>query len=161
MERDNEAWMQNDKVQIFDMTENDISFVSILEQKIFSHPWSADVWQKYCRDDANICLAAFEHGKPAGYCGVSASYETADLCRIAVDPQFRRRGVARALLTEVFDKCRERQIESVLLEVRCHNKGARLLYHEQGFQEIHIRKGYYREPVEDAVVMQLSLSCFQ
>lgn len=161
MERDNEAWMQNDKVQLFDMTENDISFVSMLEQKIFSHPWDADTWERFCREDANICLAAFCQGKPVGYCGVSTSYETADLCRIAVDPKFRRRGVARVLLAEVCDRCRERQIESVLLEVRCHNDGAISLYRGQGFQEIHIRKAYYREPVEDAVVMQLSLPCFQ
>lgn len=152
---------QDGLVKLFDMTEQDISFVAALERELFSHPWDVDVWRDFWERDSVFCLMASFEGEAAGYCGVSVSYETGDLCRIAVAPRFRRKGIARALLAEMIRRCGERQMESILLEVRRHNDGAISLYRGQGFREIHVRKDYYRDPVEDAVVMQLSLPCFQ
>ncbi len=76
-----------------------------------------------------------------------------ELENIVVSPEFRRRGVGRALLSALLDEARARRAERVLLEVRVSNQAAIHLYRRSGFQQLACRRDYYRDPIEDALVM--------
>ena len=82
----------------------------------------------------------------------------ADLLTIATTPTARRRGVGTAMLDHLLGVARQAGCRSVLLEVRASNEGAQAMYARFGFTAIGIRRRYYLAPVEDAVVMRLSLS---
>lgn len=144
-------------MQIREMTEGDLEAVAELEQQIFSNPWSGQSIQKAYEQEQNIYLIAEEEGEVAGYCGIWCSFDTADLCRIAVVPKWRRKGVASLLLDEAVKRCSLYQVQSLLLEVRASNMPAIYLYEKMNFQKIHVRKKYYRNPVADAWIMQLPI----
>lgn len=139
------------------MQEQDIPRVLEMEQSIFSAPWSEKSFtDAYCAEN-NIYLVAVQNESIVGYCGLWVSYEMADLCNMAVDPKERQKGIAEQLLREGLQLCRERKVETVLLEVRESNTPAIGLYKKIGFQRIGLRKKYYKEPMEDAILMQLIL----
>ena len=101
------------------------------------------------------CLVATIDGRLAGF--VVARHTAADELEIlnaAVDPPFRRRGVARSLVQQLAGQYRG----TVYLEVRQSNYAARKLYHSLGFEVIGVRRDYYTSPVESAIVMKF-LSC--
>ncbi len=141
-------------MQIRRMSEEDIAVVAKLEQQIFSSPWSKDSIEKAYQLEENIYLVAEVEGIITGYCGIWTSFETADLCNIAVHPDYRRKGIAGEILKQAFQLCQQRQIEQMLLEVRESNKPAIVLYEKYHFEKIDIRKGYYRNPIENAIIMQ-------
>lgn len=139
------------------MQRQDIKRVLEIEQSIFSAPWSEKSFMDaYCAE-SNIYLVAIKEETVIGYCGLWVSYETADLCNMAVDKTYRQQGAARELLKVGLRLCKERSVESVLLEVRESNISAIRLYEKTGFARIGKRKKYYKEPVEDAILMQLDL----
>ena len=139
------------------MQRQDIKRVLEIEQSIFSAPWSEKSFMDaYCAE-SNIYLVAIKEEMVIGYCGLWVSYETADLCNMAVDKTYRQQGAARELLKEGLRLCKERSVESVLLEVRESNIPAIRLYEKTGFARIGKRKKYYKEPVEDAILMQLDI----
>lgn len=80
-----------------------------------------------------------------------------ELLDLATEPLLRRRGVASALLAELTHTAERRRARALLLEVRSSNLAARSLYEKHGFQVVHERKNYYRDPVENAVCMRLDL----
>lgn len=80
-----------------------------------------------------------------------------ELESVAVKEDSRRMGVGRALCKKVLEWCRDRGVGMVELEVRSRNKSARALYAALGFVEEGLRKGYYREPTDDAVLMRLAV----
>ena len=92
-----------------------------------------------------------------GYATYSILYETAELYNIAVSPQCRRFGIGRALLENVIDHCRAVQADNLFLEVRRSNESARAMYERFGFVYDSVRKNYYKNPTEDALLMHLSL----
>mgnify|MGYP001396032606 FL=1 len=126
------------------MQRQDIKRVLEIEQNIFSAPWSEKSFMDaYCAE-SNIYLVAIKEETVIGYCGLWVSYETADLCNMAVDKTYRQQGAARELLKEGLRLCKERSVESVLLEVRESNIPAIRLYEKMGFARIGKRKKYYR-----------------
>ena len=141
-------------MQIRRMSEEDIAAVVKLEQQIFSSPWSKASIEKAYQLEENIYLVAEAEGIIAGYCGIWTSFETADLCNIAVNPDYRRKGIAGEILEQAFQLCQQRRIEQMLLEVRESNEPAIVLYEKYHFEKIDIRKGYYRNPTENAIIMQ-------
>lgn len=141
-------------MQIKLMEEEDLDEVWDLEKKVFANPWNRESIWKACSQTENIYLTARENGDLVGYCGVWCSMEQADLCQIAVASQWRRKGVASALLEKAVEECRHRQAERLLLEVRVSNTAAVSFYEKEHFKTIYVRKGYYRNPVEDARIME-------
>lgn len=139
------------------MREEDLDQVSFLEKETFANPWGREEIWKACCQSQNIYLTARENSVVTGYCGIWCSMEQADLCQIAVAPEWRRQGVASALLKRAVEECRCRQVKQLLLEVRMSNAAAVCLYEKEHFDTIYIRKGYYKNPVEDARIMQLDL----
>lgn len=136
------------------MNSGDIDEVCRIENESFSIPWSRESIIKAYQNEANIYLAAEDEAGIIGFAGLWTSYETADLCNIVVDKKYRKKHAGYALLNEGIRLCRESNIERIMLEVRKSNKPAINLYKKMNFCEIGIRKSYYSEPVEDALIME-------
>lgn len=97
---------------------------------------------------------AFSGGEAAGFIGASLTIDTADITNVAVLPAFRRRGIARTLLLSMETRLKEKGAREIFLEVRRSADAAVSLYKSAGFEEISVRRGYYREPREDALIMR-------
>jgi ribosomal-protein-alanine N-acetyltransferase len=79
------------------------------------------------------------------------------ILNLAVKPQLRRKGIGRALLSELLARARQKDCLWATLELRASNEAARALYQEFEFRQVAVRKGYYRQPKEDAVLMLMDL----
>ena len=102
---------------------------------------------------ASVCLGAFEDGRLVGYMIISRYVDAWHVMNVAVDPEFRRRGIATALLDALFDLTDDGGRRGYTLEVRVTNEGAIKLYERLGFRARGIRRGYYTDNREDALIM--------
>ncbi len=142
------------------MTETDISEVATLEATVFVDAWTEQsVYETFCQSQAFITVAEIE-GELAGYCIVYHVLDEGEIARIAVDEKARRQGVGRGLLDYVCKCCREKQVERLMLDVRESNAGARAFYQNFGFVEDGIRKNFYEQPKENAVLMSKKIQRF-
>lgn len=140
------------------ITENEIAQIAALEKKTFADAWSeASIWETYRQPQVFITVAEVE-GMLAAYCIVYHVLDEAEIARIAVDENFRRQGIGAELLSYTFSCCCEQQIERVLLDVRESNTVARTFYEKHGFQKDGIRKDFYDQPKENAVLMSRTIS---
>ena len=128
-----------------------------IEKRVFTEPWRREDFQRLIDNQEAVCLAALDAGRVVGYSCCWVVIETAELGNIAVEPEFQGRGVARALLEATIKACRRKMAVMLFLEVRCSNLRAIELYERYGFARIGLRRGYYTHPVEDALIMKLSL----
>ena len=138
------------------MTAADVAAVTDIEYRTFSDPWSADSFEYALETDNQYFLVAEENGRIAGYCGMLYVLDEGQIMNVAVDTQFRRRGVARSLLEALMNYGDSRALTVYTLEVRDGNAPARALYESMGFKPVGRRKGYYQHPTEDAILMELS-----
>lgn len=136
--------------------EEDLPLLAEAEKTCFSDPWPVEAFQSEMHDPY-FYLLAFEGEELVGYAGGMSLYETCDLNNIAVLPQYRRRGIAAALLEGFMAEAKARGAEQMLLEVRESNAPAISLYERYGFTAYNKRKNYYRNPAEDAVLMVVTL----
>ena len=139
------------------MLPEDVYVVSGMEKQMFGTCTNAELYKKMCMDEKNIYMAAADNGKVIAYCTITALYETADLCNIAVKEEYRRCHIAEKLLGECVITCKARGVTRILLEAREINAPALNFYKKMGFMEIGRRKNYYKEPCEDAVIMEKML----
>ena len=135
--------------------------VDLLDREIFaSSPWGTKALQSADWTGTSGCLAAVSEreGKKVllGYVLFSLISE-AEIYRIAVRPDMRRKGLGRSLLGEAERLLQELGCESIFLEVRDTNEAAVSLYSSEGFREIYMRRAYYRDPVCDALIMEKKL----
>ena len=100
-------------------------------------------------------LVAEQQGKVAGYVVALDAADEGEILNLAVAEGGRRRGLGRALVEAIIAALSERGVRQVYLEVRESNAAARALYAGFGFKDVGRRKGYYRRPVEDAIVLRL------
>lgn len=98
-------------------------------------------------------FAAFRDEKTAGFLILSTVLDEAEIIEVAVAENLRRSGIASELMSELFEWCKKNGIARILLEVRESNFPARSYYKKFGFAEDGRRRNYYRDPVEDAVLM--------
>lgn len=141
--------------RIIPMTPAHLSAVAALEKRCFpADPWSENVFrQALDSPDTAILLAEGEDGALLGYAVLYSVLDEGNLDNIAVAPEFRRQGVADALLSALAGLCRERELVHLMLEVRASNDPALALYRKYGFAEVGRRKNYYPNPREDAILM--------
>jgi [ribosomal protein S18]-alanine N-acetyltransferase len=143
-----------DPITIRPMRVEDIHGVLAIEQMSFPTPWPRDAYQHELRDNRLACyLVAREFHRLVGYAGMWVILDEAHVTTIAVDPLHRRRRIGERLLVALIDEAMRRGARWVTLEVRKSNLGAQSLYRKYGFRDIGLRKGYYSDNREDAIVM--------
>jgi ribosomal-protein-alanine N-acetyltransferase len=128
-----------------------------IERRCFSDPWSESSFREALGSPWTFGLVAHTGKEIAGYLIGREVAGTGEVLNLAVAPDSRRRGVARALLRTGLGYLRKRQVEEVFLEVRESNQSAQALYLSSGFRPIGQRAAYYRNPKEDALVLWLAL----
>jgi len=133
----------------------DVSAVSGMEEAIFSDPWSRNVFVREARggEDTWARVAVTERGEVVGYMVAWFVADEVHLANLAVHPDHRRRGLGQRFLTELEDRGRDREARMVVLEVRRSNAEAQALYRKFGYYPVSIRRRYYADNREDAVVM--------
>lgn len=135
------------------MTAEHIPQIAALEKTCFSHPWSEELLrQALWNEAAAIVVAEGEDGTVLGYAGVSTVLDEGYIDNVAVNPRFRRQGVADELIAALARFGRAK-LAFLTLEVRASNAPAIALYRKHGFEEAGRRKNYYTKPAEDAVIM--------
>lgn len=137
------------------MTMEYVPQVAALEKVCFSTPWSESSIGGELQNQWAIWLVALEGDALAGYLGVQYGPDGADIMTIATAPAFRGRGVGRALVAEMAARLKTMGLQWLTLEVRPSNTAALGLYEAMGFQQVGRRPRYYRDPVEDAILMTL------
>lgn len=140
-------------VSIRQMKVEDAAAIAEMEHQTFSDAWSEKAILDTLRNPKTICLVAEKIGKIVGYCIVYTADDEADIARIAVLKESRRFGVASELIHALDVICWENQIQIIMLDVRVSNDGARAFYEKHGFTQDGIRENYYKNPIEDAILM--------
>ena len=134
------------------LTYADLPQVVAIERRAFPTPWSLAMFVLELSKPSGICLAAFVEGALAGYL-VCSRYDTVwHIMNVAVDPGRRRVGIATTLLMRLFERVDDPEAHYTL-EVRRSNHGAMELYDRFGFRAAGVRRRYYQDNGEDAVVM--------
>ena len=131
----------------------DAEEIATLENEIFPDPWSDTDITSLISVEGSMCYTALSDGKVIGYLIGRQIPPEAEIYRIATAPRHRRRGVAYRLLDYSVKTERGRGLESLFLEVRERNLPARNLYTSYGFREIGVRKNYYKNPDDNAIIM--------
>jgi ribosomal-protein-alanine N-acetyltransferase len=129
-----------------------------IERQCFSDPWSAAAFEEILGSPLGLGLLAERGTEVVGYLIARAVTGEGEILNLAVAPGARRKGLGSRLLSAGLDALRSAGVREVFLEVREHNVAARQLYERQGFRAIGARTRYYRNPVEDAIVLRLALS---
>ena len=128
--------------------------ISELDEAIFSgNIWGIDSYRKSTVNEYDYLTVAMDSSKLAGF-ALLRCFDDAELIRIAVDTRQRRHGIGERLLDNLLQEARTREIHNIFLEVRSSNVPAIRLYEKAGFINAGIRKGYYSNPTEDAIIMR-------
>ena len=130
-----------------------------LEKICFDDPWSYNSFERELDNNISVYIVAraVETRKVVGYGGIWLMYDYADITNIAVSPESRRCGLGGKILQLLIDISREKNMESINLEVRASNIPAIRLYEKYGFSQNGLRKRYYKGK-EDAVLMTKTLN---
>jgi ribosomal-protein-alanine N-acetyltransferase len=144
-------------VYIREMYPDDIPEIVSIERLSFSTPWSETSFRGEIYSRYSVTRVAELNGVIVGYICVKHVADECHLLDLAVHPDYRRRGIARALLNEVIQELRIEGCRFFYLEARLSNYAARKLYEKFGFNMVGVRKGYYVNPAEDAVIMMMEL----
>ncbi len=140
------------------MTRRDLPEVLAIERRSFPNPWPPATFEGEIQNlglSHPVVAVDEEADRIAGSISYWVIRDEAQINNIAVHPDYRRRRIAENILRKVLDALKNDGIQFVTLEVRAGNTGARALYDKLGFMPIGLRKEYYTNPVEDAVVMSL------
>ncbi len=134
------------------MTASHVEAVAQLEGICFSDPWSLASVTSELMNPLSLWVVALDGEKLVGYVGSQTVMGDADMMNIAVDPDYRKRGIAANLVEELILRLRQRDAVSLTLEVRASNTPAICLYEKLGFQQVGVRPNYYRNPKENAIL---------
>ncbi|MBF0567574.1 MAG: ribosomal protein S18-alanine N-acetyltransferase [Nitrospirae bacterium] len=146
------------EIGISDMAGPDMARVIEIEKLSFSHKWSLNDFISELLHPESICKTARPvdgSGITIGYICVRMMVDEAHILKLAVHPAFRQRQVGSLLVRHIRDEVLRDFKGKVILEVRVSNIAAIRLYDSLGFKSLYIRRRYYAEPEEDAVVMSL------
>ena len=133
----------------------DLAAIEAIERRSYPTPWSRSMFAGEISKPSSICLGAFdaETAELLGYLISSRYVDAWHVMNVAVEPAHRRRGIATALLDRLFELTAEDGRRGYTLEVRVSNSHAIALYERLGFQARGIRRGYYTDNREDALIM--------
>ena len=147
------------KLIIRKMQPEDVPAIAALEAACFSEPWSEQAFLDALKQPEALMMTAIGMGNNSiGYCGIYLSADEGEITNVAVRPDYRKQGIADAILTEVLSEAWKRGAQTIYLEVRERNIPAQKLYEKHGFVSCGIRKNFYRKPTEHAIVMSCDLT---
>ena len=141
-------------MRIVNMNTDHVSQVAELEKLCFSDPWSENSVSSELNNPLSLWLVAVDGERVAGYVGSQSVMGESDMMNIAVHPDYRRRGLAEMLVAELVTALKNAGNTCLTLEVRASNAPAIALYEKIGFSQIGLRKNYYRNPREDALILR-------
>ena len=147
-----------EKLEIRRMTAADVPAVAEIEKRVFTDAWSECIFEEALMFPNQIFFVLTEDGRLVGYCGLMTVLDEGQIMNIAVEEDCRRKGYGRLLIKEMLKYGEQHGISLYTLEVRESNAAARKMYEGFGFRETGRRKNYYTEPVETAVLMDLSVA---
>lgn len=140
------------------MTEEDIDQILVVERKSFTLPWSREAfYNELHHNQYAVYIVLEEEGMIIGYCGAWIVIDEAHITNIAVLPEYRGRKLGEALLRKMMELAKGMNVITMTLEVRVSNLVAQSLYEKLGFQRGGIRKNYYTDNHEDAMVMWVNI----
>ncbi len=140
-------------IEIRTLGPSDLDAIEVIEQRAYPTPWSRAMFASELAKPTSICLGAFEGDELVGYIVNSRYVDAWHVMNVAVDPDRQRRGIASRLLERLFEITREDERRGYTLEVRVSNEGAISLYENLGFEARGLRRGYYTDNREDALIM--------
>lgn len=135
------------------MTSAHIDGVCKIEEACFSHPWSRQSVESELANDNSVFIVAVKGEKVIGYIGMSVVIDEGYIFNVAVNADFRRKGVGTALINELVTYGKKNNLCFITLEVRESNQAAISLYSDFGFIKVGERKNYYSDPAENAILM--------
>lgn len=139
------------------MKEEDLTAVMQIEQEVYSDPWCEEMFYKEMEIEGSYILEGTKSSEIIGYyCGIKVLDEYS-LLNIAVAKDYQGQGYGAMLLDDMIARCRANGVRRCFLEVRKSNKKGINLYSMYGFEITGTRKEYYRNPVEDALLMMLQI----
>ena len=128
--------------------------IKVEEQAYGEHHWSKESFFNELNNQLAKYYCVFnEQGELVGYCGCWQIMEEAHITNVAVSPNFRRQNIGEALLIAIIKSCYKEMVKYLTLEVRVSNEPAIKLYEKYGFKSLGVRKGYYQDNNEDALIM--------
>ncbi|MBQ9517266.1 MAG: ribosomal protein S18-alanine N-acetyltransferase [Eubacterium sp.] len=142
------------KIEIKKATLDDVAEIVKIEQSCFSTPWTEQGISESIENEHTHLYLALADGKAAGYMGVQIFSGEGYVTNVATLPEFRRQGIAKALI----ERALQNDMEFLTLEVRESNNAAILLYKSFGFEQVGVRPHFYRNPDENAVLMTIKSS---
>ncbi len=141
-------------IEIDDMAIEDINAVQEVERSSFPVPWPANAFRHELTQNKNArYIVAREGERIVGYAGLWLMVDEAHITTFAVHPDLRRRRIGERLLQRLFDLASELNAEWLTLEVRASNLAAQKLYEKYGFRRAGVRRRYYSDNGEDALIM--------
>jgi [ribosomal protein S18]-alanine N-acetyltransferase len=142
------------EVRITPMRRRHLRGVLRIEQQVYPRPWTFGLFLGEISQRASrVYLVARVGSEVVGYAGMFRTVDDGHITTIAVDPAWQRRGIATRMLLALARAAVDRGCHNLTLEVRMSNSGAQALYQRFGFVPAGVRKGYYPETGEDALVM--------
>ena len=128
--------------------------IAELEKLCFNDPWSENSFASELDNRLSCWLVAIADDKVVGYVGSQTVLGETDMMNIAIHPDYRKQGIATELISALIEALNERGSHSLILEVRASNEPAKSLYLKMGFDVVGVRKNYYRNPREDALILR-------
>jgi ribosomal-protein-alanine N-acetyltransferase len=142
-------------VELRRLSMRDLTAIEEIERRSYPTPWSRSMFASELAKPSSICLGAFdlETDELVGYLVISRYVDAWHVMNVAVTPEHRRRGIATTLLERLFELTAGRGRRGYTLEVRVSNTDAIRLYEQLGFRPRGVRRGYYTDNREDALIM--------
>jgi [ribosomal protein S18]-alanine N-acetyltransferase len=141
-------------VNVRPLRPSDLDAVERIERVSYPTPWSRSMFAGELAKPSSVCLGAFQGEDMLGYLIVARYVDAWHIMNVAVDEGFRGRGIARGMLERLFDLTIGDVERGYTLEVRVSNDTAIDLYQRLGFVETGVRRGYYTDNREDALIMR-------
>jgi [ribosomal protein S18]-alanine N-acetyltransferase len=142
------------EVVVTSMRRRHLRGVLRIEHRVYPRPWSLGLYMsELALPSTRVYLVARIGTNVIGYAGLMTVGEDGHITTVAVDPQWHRRAVGTRLLLALLDQARARGVQNVTLEVRMSNAAAQTMYRRFGFAPAGVRRGYYVDNAEDAMVM--------
>ena len=142
--------------EIVPMTEEHVTGIKNIDDLCFESPWSLKAFESELENPIAFYFVAVLDGQVIGYAGYWWTFGEAQITNIAVHPDFRKKGIASALMDKMIENCIDTDVYSITLEVRVSNNAAISMYEKYGFERVGLRPKYYSDK-EDALLMTKEL----